>query len=267
MMRYGITERRACRLLTLARSTNRRKLRKAEDPVRGPLRELARKRQRFGYRRLTALLQRQGIRVNHKRVYRIYREEGLAMRRKQRRHSARRLAAVPESRPVSKPNQRWGMDFVSDSLATGRKFRTLTIIDEYTRECPALEVDTSLPGKRVIRVLENRAAERGMPEEIHVDNGPEFVCRAVRSWCEEKHILLRYIEPGKPMQNGHTESFNGKFRDECLNANWFLNLPTARKIIEAWRRDYNEQRPHSSLAYRTPAEFYALLNSSANHVT
>jgi putative transposase len=150
------------------------------------------------------------------------------------------------------------MDFVADTLAHGRTFRVLTIIDEYTRECLAIESDTSLPGLRVIRVLQQLAHTRGLPEEIHVDHGPEFVCRSVRSWCEKRRVLLRYIEPGRPMQNGQIESFNGRFRDECLNANWFLSLANVRTEVEAWRIDYNQIRPHSGLAYRTPTEFAAL---------
>jgi putative transposase len=250
--------------LSFARSTLRRKLIAVTDPLLAPLEELANQRQRFGYRRLTALLRRSGMAVNHKHVYRLYRDAHLAMRRKRRRYSPTRLAPAAEVKTLNQPNQRWAMDFVSDSLATGRKFRTLTIVDEYTRECPALEVDTSLPGQRVIRVLERLASDRGVPAEIRVDNGPEFVCRALRSWCEQKRVLLRYIEPGKPMQNGHIESFNGRFRDECLNASWFTTLSAAKKTIDAWRRDYNEQRPHSALAYRTPAEFSALPDSRAN---
>jgi len=180
------------------------------------------------------------------------------MRRKRRRRSGQRGVA-PVVQAATRPNQRWGMDFVSDTLAMGRTFRVLTIVDEYTRECPAIEADTSLPGLRVIRVLESLAATRGLPEEIRVDNGPEFVCRAVRAWCEKRQILLRYIEPGRPMQNGHAESFNGRFRDECLNANWFVTLSDARRVIEAWRLDYNGERPHSSLNYRTPIEFAGLV--------
>ena len=232
---------------------------KAEDAVSQRLGELARKRQRFGYRRLTALLLREGFIVNHKKVYRIYREQGLAMRRRKRRRSAGRTQPRCMEAPLSNVNQRWAMDFVSDTLATGRTFRALTIVDEYTRECPAIEADTSLPGARVIRVLEQLSVTRGLPGEIRVDNGPEFVSRAVRSWCEDKQILLRYIQPGRPMQNGHVESFNGRFRDECLNANWFTNLTHAKKTIAAWRHDYNTERPHSSLDYRTPNEFAAIL--------
>jgi putative transposase len=256
---HGISERRACRLTALARSTQRRKLQgKADDDDKERLQQLARERQRFGYRRLTALLRREGRSINHKRVYRLYRELGLAMRRRKRRHSGQRLAAAATT-GVGRPNQRWAMDFVSDTLAQGRTFRVLTILDEYTRECLAIEADTSLPGLRVIRVLEQLVHTRGLPDEIHVDHGPEFVCRSVRSWCEKHRVLLRYIEPGRPMQNGHIEAFNGRFRDECLNANWFLNLVTARTQVESWRIDYNQARPHSALGYLTPNEFAALL--------
>jgi putative transposase len=184
---------------------------------------------------------------------------GLAMRRRIRRHSPRRLTPPAwEKVRLTRPNQRWAMDFVSDTLAHGRTFRALTVVDEFSRESLAIEVDTSLPGLRVIRVLERLFAARGRPEEIRVDHGPEFVCRALNAWCEQRRVLLRFIDPGRPMQNGFVESFNGKFRDECLNANWFLSVRSARRIIESWRLDYNGQRPHSSLAYRTPNEFAAL---------
>jgi putative transposase len=246
-------------LTQLARSTQRRKLRgKADEGIAQRLTELARERQRFGYRRLTALFRREGQKVNHKRIYRLYRDLGLAMRRRKRRHSGQRLAAATKL-PLKAANQRWAMDFVADTLAHGRTFRVLTIIDEYTRECLAIETDTSLPGRRVIRVLEQLADSRGLPEEIHVDHGPEFVCRSVRSWCEKHRVLLRYIDAGRPMQNGHIESFNGRFRDECLNANWFPTLANARIQVEVWRTDYNELRPHSALGYLTPHEFAALI--------
>jgi putative transposase len=150
------------------------------------------------------------------------------------------------------------MDFVSDPWATGQSFRALTLIDQYTRECPAIEIDPSLPGRRVIRVLERLAHERGLPEEMTCDHGPEFVSRRLPAWCAQKRVLLRYIDPGKPMQNGHAESFNGRLREECLHTNWFLHLADARRIIESWRQDYNAQRPPSALAYRTPQEFAAL---------
>jgi putative transposase len=257
---HSISERRACRLTRLARSSKRRVLKVENDsPLKTRLCELARQRQRFGYRRLTVLLQREGWTVNHKRIYRLYCEQGLALRRKRRGHRMRQLNAAMEKNMLTKRNQRWAMDFVSDTLANGRPFRSLTIVDEYTRECPAIEVDTSLPGLRVVRVLQQLADTRGLPNEIRVDHGPEFVSRSVRSWCEEHNVLLRYTDPGRPMQNGHVESFNGRFRDECLNANWFKHLAHARHMIENWRGDYNRARPHSALDYLTPNEFAALL--------
>jgi putative transposase len=251
---HSATERRACRLVGIGRSTYRYRQRRNErrEALTARLKQLAIERQRFGYRRLTALLRREGWRVNPKCVWLICREEGLLVRKKRRKKIRRE--AILET-PVTRPNQRWAMDYVSDSLASGRTIRTLTIVDTYTRECLAMEVDTSLPGTRVRRVLEQLAQQRLRPEEIRVDNGPEFVSRAVSAWCEENRIRLWHIQPGKPMQNGHIESFNGRLRDECLNANWFTSLHDARRKIEAWRKDYNENRPHSALNYRTPAEF------------
>jgi putative transposase len=243
----------------LARSTRRRVAVGSQDgALRQRLCQLARQRQRFGYRRLTALLQREGERVNHKRIYRLYREEKLALRGLRRRHSARRLSAA-EKNGAERSNQCWALDFVSDTLATGQTFRVLTVMDEYTRECLALEADTSLPALRVIRVLERLVEDRGRPEKMRVDHGPEFVSRAMVAWCEQQKIVLGFIDPGKPMQNGYIESFNGRLRDECLNANWFLRLIQAQTVIENWRSDYNGERPHSSLDYRTPNEFAALL--------
>lgn len=228
---HEASERRACRLVGIGRSTHHyQQIRNGKrEALRERIRELARERQRFGYRRLTALLRREGWVVNAKCVWRICREEGLAVR-KQRRRKIRR-ESIPAT-PVTRPNQRWPMDYVSDSLASGRKIRTLTIVDTYTRECLAMEVDTSLPGMRVRRVLERLAAQRLRPEEIRVDNGPEFVSRAVASWCEENRLRLWHIQPGKPMQNGHVESFNGRLRDECLNANWFTSLSDARRRMK-----------------------------------
>jgi len=264
MEHQGLSERRACRLVGLARSTKRRVLSSSDDePLRRRLCELARKRQRFGYRRLTALLRREGEAVNPKRIYRLYREEKLALRRLRRQHSARRLTAA-EKNLTERLNQRWALDFVSDTLATGQTFRVLTVIDEYTRESLAIEVDTSLPALRVVRVLERLTEGRSQPEEIRVDHGPEFVSRVMGAWCEQRKILLRFIDPGKPMQNGYVESFNGRFRDECLNANWFLSLAQARATIESWRCDYNGERPHSSLDYRTPNEFADLVAQAAD---
>src|SRR5215467_5742262 len=192
----------------------------------------------------------------------ISRREASSEEPLRRQHSARRLTAA-EKKLVERVNQRWALDFVSDTLATGPTFRVLTVIDEYTRESLAIEVDTSLPALRVVRVLEELGAGRGWPEEIRVDHGPEFVSRAMGAWCEQRNVMLRFIDPGKPMQNGYVESFNGRFRDECLNANWFLSLAQARTTIESWRCDYNGERPHSSLDYRTPNEFAALVAQSA----
>lgn len=250
-----MSERHACRLLGLGRSTHRYRARRQERDIelRSRLKELAAKRMRFGYRRLTAMLVREGIAANHKRVYRLYREEGLAMRIRQRRR-IRWTGAV--SGPVAtRANERWSIDFVSDCVSTGRVIRMLTVVDDCTRECPAIEVDTSLGGLRVRRVLDRIASERGLPEAIVLDNGPEFRGRALAAWSEERRVRLEFIQPGKPAQNAYAESFNGRLRDECLNANWFTSLSDARRKIESWRQDYNQQRPHSSLNYLPPAEF------------
>lgn len=250
-----MSERHACRLMGLARSTQRYQSRKAErdGELRERLRALASKRMRFGYRRLTAMLVREGVEVNHKRVYRLYREEGLAMRIRQRRRIRWKGAVI--SPAATKPNQRWSIDFVSDCVSTGKVIRMLTMVDDCTRECPAIEVDTSLGGLRVRRVLDRVAADRGLPEAIVLDNGPEFRGRALAAWSEERGVRLEFIQPGKPVQNAYVESFNGRLRDECLNANWFTSLSDARRKIEAWRRDYNQERPHSSLEYMPPQEY------------
>jgi putative transposase len=250
---HGASERRACGLVAQPRSTQQYEAKpKPEDTLSQRIAELAAERPRFGYRRLTALLKREGVSVWHGRVHRITKQLRLQVPRRKRKRLAR---STPAQTEIERPNQRWGMDFVSDSLADGRSFRALAIVDHYTRECPVIEVDLSLPGARVLRVLEQVAEERGLPDAIRVDHGPEFVCAAVRSWCKQKKVQLDYIEPGKPMQNGHVESFNGKLRDECLNTHWFTSLRQARIIIESWRTDYNQARPHSALGYATPNEF------------
>jgi len=249
-----LSERRACELAKVGRSSYRYE-RQEQDEVelRGRLRELAAERRRYGYRRLTVLLRREGRRVNHKRVYRLYREEELGVRRRKRK----RIGAV-ERQPLTIPthrNQRWSMDFVSDALTDGRKFRSLNIVDDYNRECLAAEVDTSIPGARVVRVLERLRELCGLPGVLVTDNGPEFAGQALDVWAYEQGVKLHFIAPGKPLQNAFIESFNGKMRDECLNEHWFLTLAEARETIEAWRRDYNEVRPHSSLGNQTPKEF------------
>jgi putative transposase len=259
---HGLSERRACRLAELNLSTWQYRGRRKERPgLRERIRELAGLRRRFGYRRIYALLRREGWRVNHKAVHRIYVEEGLQVRKRKRKRISqgeRRPMLIPEA-----ANDRWSMDFQHDVLATGQRFRTLNIVDDFSRECPAIEVDTSLPGVRVVRVLERLGESRGLPREIVVDNGPEMIGKALDEWAYRNGVRLHFIDPGKPVQNAFIESFNGKFRDECLNENWFLDLADAREIIEAWRIDYNTGRPHSALDYATPEEFASSLQGHA----
>jgi len=262
MAEQGVSERRACKLLEIDRSSYRYEPRPARDAkMREELIELARQKPRFGYRRLGALLERRGYQLNHKRLYRIYREEHLAVRRLKRKHVVRLVTPIAT---LSKANQEWSMDFVADGLATGRAMRIFTLVDSFTRECPALEVDSCLSSRRVTRVLDWVIDQRGAPEQIRCDNGPEFTSRHFLTWCEEHKIRIIHIQPGRPMQNGYVESFNGRFRDECLNANWFQTMNDARQKIESWRHEYNHERPHSSLGYRAPREFVAdLLKASA----
>lgn len=257
---YQVSERRAGQVLDLSNSSLRyRSRRPAAEELRRRLRELAAERPRYGYQRLWALLRREGWHVNHKRVYRLYVEEGLKLR-KRRRRSRAQIERVPLSSPTG-ADERYSMDFMRDTLADGRVFRTLNIVDDYTRECLAVEVDTSLPGARVVRVLERLAAVGRRPLHIVVDNGPEFASKAVDQWAAKSGVNLRFIDPGKPMQNAFVESFNGKFRDECLSQHWFVSLEEARSVSEAWRIDYNERRPHRSLGHQTPAEFAAKCSS------
>jgi len=248
-----LSQRRACGLIGLVRGTCRYRRRRVEDPrLRMRLRELAEARRRFGYRRLQVLLEREGWQVNHKRVYRLYVEEKLSLRRKRGRK--RSTVRQPLAEPVA-ANQVWSVDFMTDALSAGRRFRMLNIVDDYTRECLAIEVDTSLSGARVVRVLEELKKQRGLPQQIRSDNGPEFVSRAVDQWAYEQGLRWHTIQPGRPMENGYVESFNGRFRDECLNENWFTDLADAREKIAEWKQDYNQARPHSALGYRTPEEF------------
>jgi putative transposase len=254
-----VSERRACKLMGVDRGSYRYEPRADRN---GELREalvvLARQKPRYGYRRLHALLTRRDHPASVMRIYRLYRAEGLAVRRLKRKRLSR-VAAVTH---VVRSNQEWALDFVCDTLATGRGIRVLAVVDAFTRENLSLEVDTSLSSRRVTRSLEEVIEQRGKPEAIRCDNGPELTSRHFLSWCEERKIQLIHIQPGRPMQNGHVESFNGRLRDECLNANWFRNLADARAKITAWRDEYNGERPHSSLGYRTPNEFAAVLKSS-----
>lgn len=220
--------------------------------LREELLKLARQKPRYGYRRLHAVLERRGHSVNVKRVYRLYAEEGLSVRRRRRKRLVRERGIEPR---LTRANQEWAMDFIVDGLANGRMVRILSVVDAFTRECLALEADTSLGSGRVTRVLDRLIDERGQPESVRSDNGPEFTSRRILGWAEERKINLIHIQPGRPMQNGHVESFHGRLRDECLNANWFRTLNDVRLTMENWREEYNCERPHSSLAYRTPAEF------------
>ena len=255
---YAFSARRACGVMLLALSTYRYRSRREDEPLRRKLLELAREKPRFGYRRLHVLLQREGHEVNHKRVHRVYRELGLMIRRKKRKHCVR--VGRPLER-CSTANQEWALDFVHDAVECGRTIRVLGVVDAYTRECLALEVDTSFASRRVTRVLDEIIAQRGAPASLRCDNGPELTSRHFLAWSIERKIELVHIQPGKPTQNGRLESFNGKLREECLNVSWFQNLFEARRKISAWRLEYNEQRPHSSLNYRTPKEFAAIAES------
>ncbi len=222
--------------------------------IRQRLGELATARPRFGSPRLGVLLRQELGVINHKRVERLYAEEGLQLPR--RRKKLRRIFSrvVPVEAPAG-PMQRWSMDFVHDSLRDGRRFRALTVVDDFSRECPTITVDTSISGWRVTRVLDGLAAATGLPQVLVTDNGPEFTSKAMLCWAQQTGVRLHFIDPGKPTQNAYIESFNGKFRDECLNERWFNNLQEARRMVEEWRRDYNLARPHSSLGYMTPNTF------------
>ena len=264
---FLVSARRALRLVGLSRSRwHYRPRRPPRDaPIRTRLKELATQRPRFGYKRLHVLLRREGYVVNLKRVYRLYREERLLVRphRSRKRTTEPR---VPLPAPTA-PNERWGMDFIHDACVSGRRFRCLTMVDEFTRECPRIDVDTSLPAARVIAALEQLASVRGLPTSIVVDNGPEFISRALDIWAYRHRIQLVFIRPGKPVENAYIESFHSRFRDECLSAHWFLDITDARFQIEQFRRDYNERRPHSSLRNRTPAEFIRTLTSPVQDTT
>jgi len=249
----ALSERRACRFLGVHRSLVRyRSCRPPEAELRGRLKELAERHPSWGSPRLTWLLRREGRVVNHKKVERLYREEGLTVRRRHRKRVARPRIEMPTPR---RADEQWSMDFMRDQLAGGRVFRLLTVVDHFTRESPVIEVDLSLPGARVAQVLDRVARRRGLPRSIRVDNGPEFTGRALDEWAHRRGVKLEFIRPGKPVENAFIESFNGRIRQECLNQHWFLDLDDARRTIEAWRISYNTNRPHSGIGGRTPAEF------------
>lgn len=251
---FPIGVRRACGLLQLPRASWYYRVHRRDDTVlRRRLRELAQARLRFGYLRLHVLLRREGWVINKKRVHRIYREEGLTVRLTRRRKRASHLRVVPPC--ASRVNERWSMDFVADTLLDGRRFRTLTVVDNWSRHSQLMEVDFTLTGTKVVTALERVAKHSGYPKMITVDNGSEFASKALDAWAYAHGVKLDFIRPGKPVENAVIESFNGRFRDECLNAQVFVSLHDARQKIEAWRIDYNEHRPHGSLGNLTPREF------------
>jgi putative transposase len=260
---YRASERHACELMEMARTTHRYCSRRDDTALREQLLQLAREKPRFGYRRIHVLLRREGVIVNHKKVQRVYRELGLSVKRTKRK----RLSRLLRPRMVlSAPNEEWSLDFVSDIAASGQRLRVLAVVDSFTRECLALEVDTSLPSRRVTRALEQIISQRGLPLSIRCDNGPEITSRHFLAWCIERKIDLVHIQPGKPTQNAHVESFNGRLREECLNISWFWNLWDARHKIASWREDYNQRRPHSALNYRTPEEFRQQWSASPSSI-
>lgn len=258
---YRVSRRRACGLLGVLRSTFYY-VSHAPDlsALRRRLRELAAKRPRFGSPQLHRILQREGKVQNHKRTERLYREEGLSLRRNKRRQRKAPIRVLPP-RPEA-PNERWGMDFVADRLMDGRRFRILTVVDVFSRECLALEADCSLTGRRVVEALTLLALTRGVPPTITCDNGTEFTSQAVDLWADENGVRLDFIRPGKPVDNAFIESFNGRLRDECLNSEIFLNLEDAKRKLQAWKDDYNHTRPHGSLGGQTPSEFAAAWRSN-----
>ncbi len=257
---FEVSERRACQVAAVSRSSYRyRSQARDQTALRVRLRDLAATRVRYGYRRLHILLRREGWQVNHKRVYRLYREEGLGIRvkRKKKRVCAPRVTPAAAQRP----QERWSMDFLTDALADGRRFRVLTLVDNVSRVSPAIGVDCSLTGDRVVTILEGLRQRIGAPERLAVDNGPEFISKALDAWAYRNGVLLEFSRLGKPTDNAFAESFNARFRDECLDQHWFVSLEEARQTIEAWRVDYNTERPHRALGQQTPAAWSAALGN------
>jgi putative transposase len=252
---YKVSERRACGVARLSRST--RRYRSSKDPqtaLRLRIREIAKARVRYGYRKIRVLLNREGWKVGKKRVYRLYREEGLALHpRPPRRRPV--AAHRRERRKPTAPNEVWSLDFVADQLADGRRFRALTVVDVFTRESLALEVGQSLKGENVVGVLNRLRQDRGVPKMLFCDNGAEFTSQVMDLWAYQNGVQIDFSRPGKPTDNAYVESFNGTFRAECLDAHWFTSLSEAKQGIETWRREYNESRPHRALGERTPSEF------------
>lgn len=260
--RYRVGVRRACGLLQQSRSAWYYHPKENDDePLLRRMEEIAAVRVRYGFWRIYVLLRREGWPVNHKRVYRLYCQAGLNLRRKRPRRRKAAAHRLERMQPTS-PNQCWSMDFVADALFDGRRFRALTVVDNFTKESLAIEVDQQLKGEDVVAVMERLKHPRGLPQRIQTDNGSEFISLALDRWAYEHGVTLDYSRPGKPTDNPFIESFNGSFRDECLNTHWFLSLDDARQKIENWRQDYNHFRTHSSLGDVTPAEFAARFTSN-----
>jgi len=257
---HGVSQRRACDVLQVDRSTIRYQSKRVDDEEeRVAIKRIARERRRFGYRRINVMLQREGIHMNHKKLRRIYAEEKLQVRRR-----GGRKRALGTRRPMEVPvgvNQRWSLDFVSDAFTDGRRFRILTVVDDFTKENILLIADTSISGLRVTRELNKAIIERGMPKTIVSDNGTEFTSMAILKWVQDNGIDWHYIQPGKPTQNAFIESFNGRLRDECLNETLFSSLADAKEVLNNWRWDYNNCRPHSSIGNLTPMEFIIKINA------
>lgn len=250
---FGLSENRACGLASISRSSFNYESKKNDEELIERLKSLAAEKRRYGYRRLHVLLRREGLVLNHKRTQRIYRKLGLSIRTKKRKKLVGALRLALEA--PTRINETWAADFVFDALSSGRRLKCLNIVDVFSRECLTIEVEQSIPGKHVVRVFDRLKDLRGLPVNIMLDNGPEFISRALGDWASENNVKLAFIRPGKPTENSFIESFNGKFRDECLNENWFRNMEQARIKIEKWRQEYNTERPHSSLNNLCPIEF------------
>lgn len=257
LKRHGVSQRRGCQLVGMSRSGARYRSCQEDAELIEKLRSIASAHPRYGYRRAWALLERAGLAVNHKRVHRLWKQAKLSLpqRRPRKRHSG---ASVSVRQQALRPNHVWAYDFIFDRCTSGQTLKLLTVEDEYTREGLAIHVASSITAQAVIGVLAGLVMERGAPDFLRSDNGSEFIATCVKEWLAAKSVSTLYIEPGKPWQNGKQESFNGRLRDECLNVEVFRKVAEARVVIEAWRRHYNEERPHSSLDYRTPSEFYAV---------
>lgn len=251
---YGMSERRACQIIGISRTTYRYREKKTDDQaIREQLQRIAERKPRWGFKKMRDYLKNQGYGWNHKRVYRVYCEMQLNIRVKPKKRLPTR-----EPKPLTQPstaNQSWSIDFMSDSLADGRSIRAFNVLDEYNREALGIEIDTSLPALRVIRALDDIAAWRGYPAQIRLDNGPEFISRTMAGWAAEHQVVLAFIEPGKPAQNAYIERFNRTFREAVLDANWFTSLQEARAIAEDWMEDYNTIRPHEALRGLTPYQY------------